>query len=75
MMEPVGAYQRREAHGVIAAAGADVADGHARLDFKNAGDLAILVEGVAVLLAGAAWADDRRDRTLRRQAGTPGEAR
>src|SRR5262245_4567988 len=59
-----GADQRREADGVIAASGADVANGHASLEFENAGDLAVFVEEVAALLAGAAWTDDRRDGTL-----------
>ena len=60
-----GADERRETNRVVATAGTDVADRHAWLQFKKTGDLTGLIEGVAVLLGGAAWADDRRNRALR----------
>ena len=60
-----GTDERREPNRVVAAAGTDVADRHARLQFKKTDDLAVLIQGVAVLLGGAAWADDLRNRALR----------
>ena len=50
---------------MVAAADTDVADCHARLQSKKADDLAVLIQGVAMLLAGTAWADDLRHRALR----------
>jgi hypothetical protein len=58
-----GADQVRETDRVVDTARTNVADRHAWLQFKKTGDLTGLVQGVAVFLAGAAWADDRRNQT------------
>jgi hypothetical protein len=60
-----GADEARETDRVVATACTDIANRHAWLQFKMTGDLTGLIQGVAVLLGGAAWADDRRNRALR----------
>jgi hypothetical protein len=50
---------------VVATARTNVADRHAWLQFKKTGDLTGLIQGVAVLFGGAAWADNLRNRALR----------
>jgi hypothetical protein len=49
---------------VVATACTNVADRHAWLQFKKTGDLTGLIQGVALLLSGAAWADDLRNWAL-----------
>jgi hypothetical protein len=63
--DPVGAEEARETNCVVATAGANVADRHARLQCKKTGDLAGLIQRIAVLLGGAARTDDRRYRAPR----------
>ncbi|GAB9084749.1 hypothetical protein BDS110ZK23_37640 [Bradyrhizobium diazoefficiens] len=50
---------------MVATARTNVADCHARFQFKSTCDLAGLIESVAVLFGGAAWADNPCDRALR----------
>ncbi|GAA0006634.1 hypothetical protein BRDID11002_66400 [Bradyrhizobium diazoefficiens] len=50
---------------MVATARTNVADCHARFQFKNTCDLAGLIESVAVLFGGAAWADNSCDGALR----------
>jgi hypothetical protein len=50
---------------VVATACSNVADRHTRLQFKKTGDLTGLIQGVAVLFGGAAWAGNLRNRALR----------
>ncbi len=60
-----GADEAQEADRVLATACTDVADCHARFQFKATGDLTGLIERVATFLGGAAWADDLRNWALR----------
>ena len=50
---------------VVATACSNVADCHAWFQFKSTCDLTGLIEGVAALFGGAAWADDPCNRALR----------
>jgi hypothetical protein len=50
---------------VVAAACTNVAHRHALFQFKKTGDLTGLIQGIAVLFGGAAWADNLRNRALR----------
>ena len=59
-----GPDEVREPDRVVAAACTNVADRHARLQFKKTGDLTGLIQGVAVLFGGAAWADNPRNGAL-----------
>lgn len=60
-----GCDEVRESNRVVATARTNVADCHARFQFKSTCDLAGLIESVAVLFGGAAWADNPCDRALR----------
>jgi hypothetical protein len=60
-----GAEETRETNCVVATAGTNVTDRHARLQCKKTGDLAGLIQRIAVLLGGAARTDDRRYRAPR----------
>src|SRR5258708_15307422 len=60
-----GADEARQPNGVVATAGTNVADRHAQLQFKKTGDIAGLIQRVAVLFGGAAGADDLCNRALR----------
>lgn len=53
---------RRQAHRVVAAAGADIGHRHAGPDLDTACDLAVFVESIAAILGRAAGADNRRHR-------------
>jgi hypothetical protein len=55
----------RETNRVVATARTNVADRHTLPQFKKTGYLTGLIQGVAVLLGGAAWADDLRNGALR----------
>jgi hypothetical protein len=57
--------EKREPDRVVATACTNVADRHAWLQFKKRGDLTGLIQGVAVLFGGAAWADNPCNRALR----------
>src|SRR5262249_8043281 len=61
-----GADEGREPDRVVATAGANIANRHAWLQLKKTGDLAGLIQGITVPLVGAARADNRRNRALRR---------
>lgn len=60
-----GSDEVREPDRVVATACPNVADCHAWFQFKNTRDLAGLIEGVAALFGGAAWADDPCNRAPR----------
>lgn len=60
-----GSNEAREPDRVVAAACSNVADCHTWFQFKNTCDLTALIEGVAVLFGGAAWADDPCNGALR----------
>lgn len=60
-----GSDEVRESDRVVATARTNVADRHARFQFKNTCDLAGLIESVAVFFGGAAWADNPCNRALR----------
>lgn len=60
-----GADEAREPDRVVATACSNVADCHARFQFKRTCDLTGLIEGVAALFGGAAWADDPCNGALR----------
>jgi hypothetical protein len=60
-----GPDEMREPDRVVATACTNVADRHAWLQFKKRGDLTGLIQGVAVLFGGAAWADNPCNRALR----------
>src|SRR6516225_5285513 len=58
------ADQTREADSVVATARTNVADRHTRFQLKTSRDLTSLIQGVAVLLARAAWTDDLCNRAF-----------
>lgn len=60
-----GADEAREPDRVVAIACTNVADRHAWFQFKRTCDLTGLIEGVATLFGGAAWADNPCNRALR----------
>jgi hypothetical protein len=74
-----GTDKARETNRVVAAACTNVADRHVGLQFKKTGDLAGLIQRIAVLLGSAARADDLCNRARRGEgnsfAGIPGGAR
>jgi hypothetical protein len=75
--EAAWADDRGQPYDVIAAARADVRDGHPRLDAEQAHDLTWLASIVALLLIVPGWTDDLRDRATgfgKAPAGAPGSA-
>lgn len=60
-----GSDEVREPDRVVAFACTNVADCHAWFQFKETCDLTGLIEGVATLFGGAAWADNPCNRALR----------
>ena len=61
---PIGSDNRCQSHDVVAAACADVRDGHPGLDAEKPHELARFVGGVSLLFAMPNRADDLRDRTF-----------
>lgn len=60
-----GSDEVREPDRVVAIACTNVANGHARLQFKQTGDLTGFIQAVAVLFGSAAWVDNLRNRAPR----------
>src|SRR5215471_3389650 len=60
-----GTYDRRQPYDVIAAACANVSDGHLGFDAKQAHELTWFAGVVAFLFIVPDWADDISDRTIR----------